>query len=111
MQAIWQALNDYGADVVISGHEHNYERFAPQTPDGALNPDYGLRQFIVGTGGESHYQEGPFLDNSEAADGDTYGVMKFTLRPAGYDWEFIPEERGRFRDSGGGTCHGPPANP
>ena len=107
----WEALYQFGADLVVNGHEHNYERFAPQTPDGALDLDYGLRQFIVGTGGESHYQEGPFLDNSEAASGNTYGVMKLTLHAAGYDWEFISEERGTFRDSGGGTCHGPPANP
>jgi hypothetical protein len=109
VQPFWQTLYEYGADVVINGHEHNYERFGPQTPDGASDPDYGIRQFIAGTGGESHYREGETLTaNSEAADDNTYGVLKLTLRASGYEWEFIPEPRGTFRDSGSGECHGPP---
>jgi hypothetical protein len=109
VKPFWEALYRRGADVVINGHEHNYERFAPQTPEGESDPDHGIRQFVAGTGGESHYREGEELvPNSEAADDSTYGVLKLTLRPSGYDWEFIPEPRGTFRDSGSGECHGPP---
>jgi Calcineurin-like phosphoesterase len=112
VQPFWETLYRYGADVVVNGHEHNYERFAPQTPDGAADPDYGIREIVAGTGGESHYREGDVLTaNSEAADDNTYGVLKLTLRESGYDWEFIPEPRGTFRDSGSGECHGPPPSP
>lgn len=105
----WEALYDYGAELVVNGHEHNYERFAPQAPAGELDTENGIRQIIVGTGGESHYRAGDtLLPNSEAADDDTYGVLKLTLRPTSYDWEFLPEEGGTFRDSGNGSCHGPP---
>ena len=97
VQPFWETLYRYGADVVINGHEHNYERFAPQTPEGESDPDYGIRQFVAGTGGESHYRESATLAaNSEAADDNTYGVLKLTLRPSSYEWEFIPEPRGRF---------------
>jgi hypothetical protein len=112
VQPFWQALYEYGADIVINGHEHNYERFAPQTAAGGADPNFGIREFIVGTGGESHYRAGESLiANSEAADDDTYGVLKLTLLSGGYEWEFIPEEGGSFRDSGSGVCHGPPPNP
>jgi len=108
----WQALYEYGAEVVVNGHEHNYERFAPQTPSGELDTQYGIRQIIVGTGGESHYRAGDsLLANSEAADDETYGVIKLTLRPTAYDWEFLPEKGGTFRDSGSGACHDAPQSP
>jgi hypothetical protein len=108
MRPLWQALYAHGVDVVVNGHEHNYERFAPQDPFGVHDPNFGIRQFIVGTGGESHYQEGPYLPNSEVANGNTYGVMKFTLHGGGYDWEFIPEPGQAFTDSGSVACHGAP---
>ena len=108
VQPFWDALYEHGADLVLNGHEHNYERFALQKPSGEADPTYGVRQIIVGTGGESHYFQGERLPNSEAADGETYGVLKLTLRPAGYNWEFIPLEAGQFSDSGSGDCHGPP---
>ncbi len=112
VQPFWETLYRYGADLVVNGHEHNYERFAPQTPDGAADPDYGIREIVAGTGGESHYREGEVLTaNSEAADDNTYGVLKLTLRESSYDWEFIPEPRGTFRDSGSGECHGAPPEP
>jgi Calcineurin-like phosphoesterase len=109
VQPFWNALYEYGAEIVINGHEHNYERFAPQTPDGAADPNTGIRQFIAGTGGEGHYRAGDSrLPNSEAANDDTYGVLKLTLHASSYDWEFVPEPRGTFRDSGITGCHGPP---
>jgi hypothetical protein len=104
MQPIWQALYDYGADVVLSGHDHTYERFAPQTPAGAADAS-GLREFVVGTGGRSHYGFGEPEPNSEVRNGDTYGVLKLTLGTASYDWQFVPEAGKTFADTGSGACH------
>jgi hypothetical protein len=103
MQPIWQALYDYGADVVLSGHEHNYERFALQDPSGVADAR-GIREFVVGTGGKSHYGFASTpVANSEVRDSATYGVLKLTLHAASYDWQFIPVA-GTFTDSGTGTC-------
>jgi acid phosphatase type 7 len=107
VQPFWNALYEFGAEIVLNGHEHNYERFAPQTPEGEADAETGIRQFVVGTGGESHYREGDTLiANSEAADDETYGVLKLTLHPSGYDWEFLPEAGEAFEDAGSGVCHG-----
>lgn len=105
MRPIWQALYDYGADVVISAHEHLYERFAPQTPSGAADPAKGIRQFVVGTGGRSLYPFGTPIANSEARNNTTYGVLQLTLRETDYDWEFVPVAGGDFTDFGTGSCH------
>jgi hypothetical protein len=102
---LFQALYDARADVVLSGHNHNYERFAPQNPAGVLDTAGGIRQFVVGTGGASHYQFGAVKPNSEVRDATTYGVLRMTLRPGGYDWLFIPESGKVFTDSGNGNCH------
>ena len=104
VQPLWQALYDYGADVVLNGHEHNYERFAPQDPDGRADPARGIRQFVVGTGGRSHYAFGIPIANSEVRNDDTYGVLKLTLHPASYTWEFVPEAEKTFKDSGESPC-------
>ena len=113
VKPLWTLLYAAGADVVVNAHEHNYERFAPQTPDGAMDAEYGIREFVVGTGGESHYRESDErLPDSEAANDDTFGVLRLTLHPSGYDWAFMPEERhGTFSDAGNGQCHGPPPLP
>src|SRR5687767_3220883 len=107
LEPIWRALYEYRADVVLSGHEHNYERFAPQDSNGTLDWDRGIRQFVVGTGGRSHYNGfiTPNLPNSEVRNGDTYGILRLTLHPTGYDWKFIPETGKTFTDAGSGTCH------
>jgi thiol-disulfide isomerase/thioredoxin len=102
---LWQALYDYGADVVIAGHEHNYERFAPQTPAGAADSMRGIREFVVGTGGADRYAFGPPLPNSEVRNGDVWGVLKLALLPGRYRWEFIPVAGMSFNDSGSGRCH------
>lgn len=110
----WQALYAAGVDIVLNGHDHDYERFAPQDPHGNLDPDYGIRAFVVGTGGRnltSESEETGLLPNSEVFDHSTFGVLKLTLRPGNYDWEFVPiEEPGtkQFTDKGTGTCHGAP---
>lgn len=111
-QPLWQALYDAGAEIVISGHEHNYERFAPQTPDGIAAPAFGIREFVVGTGGGSLYNDQVTpLANSEVFNGTTYGVLKLTLASGSYQWEFIPVAGGTFSDAGSGTCHGRPEIP
>ena len=104
MQPLWQALYDYGADVVIVGHEHNYERFAPQDPSGNADPAYGIRQFVVGTGGRSFYGFGAPIANSEVQNNDTYGVLQLTLHPTSYTWKFVPEAGKTFNDSGTAPC-------
>ena len=104
-QPLWQALYDNGADVVVAGHEHNYERFAPQTPTGQASPDSGIREFVAGTGGADHYDFGPPIANSEVRNGDTWGVLKLTLEPGAYKWQFIPVAGKTFSDSGSGRCH------
>ena len=106
MQAIWQALYDYSADVVVNGHDHDYERFAPQDPGGAADPERGIRQFVVGTGGKSHYSfTGPSIANSEVRNDDTSGVLKLTLRSTSVDWQFVPVAGRTFSDSGVQSCH------
>jgi Calcineurin-like phosphoesterase len=105
-EPLWQALYDFHAEIVLGGHEHNYERFAPQTAAGVADPTNGIREFVVGTGGESHYDdEGTPLPNSEVFNGTTYGVLKFTLGTGTYSWEFVPVAGQSFSDSGSGTCH------
>jgi hypothetical protein len=106
MQPIWQALYDYRADVVLSGHVHNYERFAPQTPAGVADPGRGIREFVVGTGGNNTFYPftNPPLPNSELRNTNTFGVLKLTLHASSYDWEFVPAGTGTFTDSGSDDC-------
>lgn len=108
--ALWDALYQGGADLVLNGHDHAYQRFAPQKPDGTTDLAYGIRQITVGTGGgEGLYQFGPTVPNLEVRDNQTYGVLKVTLRAGGYDWQFVPVAGRTFTDSGSGTCHGRPS--
>lgn len=105
MQPLWQALYDYGVEVVISAHDHIYERFAPQTPAGALDLSKGIREFIVGTGGGSRDGVGPRRPNSEVRSGASWGVLKLTLFSDRYEWKFVPVAGSSFTDSGTGSCH------
>jgi hypothetical protein len=106
MQPIWQALYDYGAEVVFNGHNHVYERFAPQGPTGNADPTRGIREFVVGTGGKNHYSfSASPLANEEVRNNDTFGVLKLTLHPTSFDWEFVPEAGKTFTDSGSQSCH------
>jgi len=105
MQAIWQALYDAGAEVVISGHDHDYERFAPQTPSGAPDPVGGIREFVVGTGGKSLLAFHSTPPNSEVRDKSTFGVLLLRLYDDRYEWEFMPTQVGGFTDAGADTCH------
>jgi hypothetical protein len=105
LKRLWEDLYAAHADLILAGHEHSYERFAPQDPDGRADPQHGIREIVVGTGGRNHDPLGFALPNSEVQNTDTYGVLKLTFSPQGYTWEFIPEEGKRFRDSGAGVCH------
>jgi hypothetical protein len=104
-QPLYQALYNANADLILTGHDHSYERFAPQTAAGVADPVRGIRQFVVGTGGRSHYPLGTLKANSEVFNGDTYGVLKLQLKPTGYDWQFVPEAGKTFTDSGSDACH------
>ncbi|HYH52053.1 MAG TPA: metallophosphoesterase [Acidimicrobiia bacterium] len=113
LEPLWQALYDHGADLVVSGHDHVYERFGPQKPDGAADAVFGLRQIVVGTGGRDHRTFGSATAHSEVRNDDTFGVLKLTLHPDSYDWEFVPEAGKTFTDEGTTACHDapPPATP
>ena len=102
---LWQALHDAGAELVISGHDHDYERFAPQDSAGRRDLDRGIRQFVVGTGGKSTRPFSTIKPNSEAHATKVFGVLKLTLRQGSYAWAFVPAEGQSFGDSGTGTCH------
>jgi acid phosphatase type 7 len=103
--AFWQALYDFNAELILNGHDHDYERFAPQDPNGNADPKRGIREFVVGTGGKNHREFGIHKVNSEIRNNDTFGVLKMTLKATGYDWKFIPEAGKTFTDSGSGSCH------
>jgi len=105
IKPLWDALYLANADVVVSGHDHDYERFAPQTPDGKADPLRGIREFVAGTGGKNHRPFGAPHANSEVRDTTTFGVLKLTLLPGRYQWEFVPEAGKSFTDSGSGSCH------
>jgi acid phosphatase type 7 len=105
LEPLWEALYEAGADVVLSGHEHNYERFAPQDPEGRADSERGIREFVVGTGGKSHYPIVNPIANSEVHNDETYGVLKLTLHPQSYEWQFVPVEGESFTDSGSARCH------
>jgi hypothetical protein len=103
--AFWRALYAAGADLVLVGHDHDYERFAPQTPGAEADPARGIREFVVGTGGRSVY---PFLfarPNSQVRHSGTFGVLGLTLHPRGYDWRFEGVAGSTFSDSGSDMCH------
>ena len=103
--ALWQALYDDGAELILNGHAHVYERFAPQTPTGLADPVNGIREFIVGTGGKSLVNFGTVAANSEVRESATFGVLRLDLRATGYAWDFMPVAGKSFSDSGSGFCH------
>lgn len=105
MQAIWEVLYTAGADVVLSGHDHDYERFAPQNDRGRSDPSRGIRQFVVGTGGKDHYDFQTTKPNSEVRESGTFGVLKLQLHAEGYGWEFLSVAGTTFNDSGTDACH------
>ena len=108
-RALWNDFYAAGGDVVLVGHSHFYERYAPMNPDRIQDNAYGIRQFIVGTGGKNIYDIGTQQPLSEVWNGNTFGALKMTLRADGYDWQFVPIVGQTFTDSGTASCHGAPS--
>ena len=105
MSAIWKELYASNVDLVLSGHDHDYERFAPLDGDGRVDEIRGIRSFVVGTGGVSHTEFSIIQPGSMVRNSDTFGVLKLVLHPTGYEWEFVPVEGKTFTDKGKGRCH------
>ena len=105
VRPLYQALYDANADVILNGHDHDYERYAPQDANGKLDLARGIREFVVGTGGKSHRPFGSPEPTSEVRDTTTFGVLKLTLKSGSYEWKFIPEAGKTFTDSGSDNCH------
>jgi hypothetical protein len=95
VEPLWGRMQTTKVDLVLTSHDHHYERFDPVN---------GVRHFIVGSGGASHHAMGAIQPGSVVRNNDTYGILKLTLRSGGYDWQFIPEAGKSFTDSGSGVC-------
>jgi acid phosphatase type 7 len=104
VRSFWRDLYQANADVVLNGHSHHYERFAPQNPDGGADPERGITQFIVGTGGKNLKAFWRKQANSVTRNGKSFGVLELELMEKSYAWEFI-SENGQVLDSGTGQCH------
>ena len=102
---LWEALHAAGTELVITGHDHDYERFAPLDATGGPDPSGGIRSFVVGTGGIGLRGFGTVRAGSEARSASTHGVLRLALRSDSYDWSFIPIPGRTFTDNGSGTCH------
>ncbi len=105
----WRLLYRHGADVVLNGHDHSYERFLRQRPDGSLDPAMGIQEFVVGTGGAMHYEIDRAEPHSASHNDSAFGVLRMSLRPTSYVWRFVPALDATFEDSGVKSCHGAPA--
>ncbi len=104
MVEVWKVLQAANADIVLSGHDHHYERFAPQTGNGTPDPS-GIREFVVGTGGTALYPVLMRRPNSQAVNNTNYGVLQLALRDNGYDWAFLSVDKDSFIDKGSANCH------
>jgi hypothetical protein len=104
-RALWDVLYENNADVILNGHDHDYERFAPQDPTGKADAARGIREIVAGTGGAIPYFFGKIKPNSEVHFAGEFGVLKLTLHPTSYDWQFIPVLANLPGDSGHGDCH------
>ena len=105
LQALWQVLYDNGVDVVVSGHDHHYERFAPMTPSGARDDARGIRSFVVGTGGAAFYGVGSPRANSEFITNKYFGVLRLDLSATSFAWQFVTAPDGKVMVSGTANCH------
>lgn len=106
IRPLFQALYDANADLLLVGHAHNYQRWSPLNPAGTVDQARGLREFVIGTGGRNLFHEvSPPAVGQEAANDDTFGVLRLTLKGTSYDWQFMPVAGRTFTDSGSQACH------
>ena len=106
MKPSWEALYAADAEVVLNGHDHDYERFAPQDPNGKADTQRGIREFVVGTGGRELRPFRTTIEaHSEVRNANTFGVLKLSLYPDSYEWKFVPVAEATFTDSGASWCH------
>ncbi|SNS38061.1 Calcineurin-like phosphoesterase [Noviherbaspirillum humi] len=105
MEAIWRTLHAAGVDVVLAGHDHHYERFAPLDADGRRDDRRGMRQFVVGTGGAQFSPLRLPQDGTEERNNNTHGVLRLVLKDTGYEWTFLPARHEGYSDEGVGLCH------
>jgi hypothetical protein len=105
VEDLWKDLYDAGAELVLSGHDHSYERFAPQGLNEKADPQKGIRQIVIGNGGKNLYPFKTIRGNSEVRDNESYGVLKVALHPKSYDWELMPIAGDTFTDKGSTPCH------
>jgi len=104
-RVLWDMLYAAGAEIVLNGQQHQYERMKPMTPAGAVDESNGILEINVGTGGESTELPTVAIHPNSVVRGATFGVLKLTLKTSGYDWAFVPVAGSSFSDSGSGTCH------
>ncbi|HEY3311331.1 MAG TPA: DNRLRE domain-containing protein [Anaerolineales bacterium] len=105
MKSIFALLYANNVELVLNGHDHIYERFAPQDSNGVLDEARGVREIISGTGGANHTSIAAIQPNSQVRNTDTFGVLKVTLHPDRYDWQFVPQPGKTFTDAGTTLCH------
>jgi hypothetical protein len=106
VRPLWQDLYNHNVDLIVNGHAHNYERFAPQDANGNLDTARGIIEVVAGTGGEGHYSfNSTAAPNSLVRNSDTFGVFQLTLHQSSFDWKFIPVAGMTFTDSGTQACH------
>lgn len=105
---LWKLLYRHGVDVALVGHDHQYERFAPVNALGVRNRAYGIREFVVGTGGAEHYSVTSVHRYSQVHNSQTYGVLELSLTSKGFSWQFDPALGATFTDRGSAMCHGAP---
>lgn len=105
MSTLTQILYNANADLILDAHDHDYERFAPQNPQGQRDTTRGIRSFVVGTGGANHTSFTTVMANSEVRNDTTFGVLKLTLHASSFDWQFVPVAGQSFTDSGTQACH------
>ena len=108
MVPLWEVLYTHGAEIVFSGHDHHYERFAPQTAAGKKDSTYGIREFLVGTGGRGLYSLKTIRANREIRYNGGHGVLRLVLKSNSYSWEFVSAGGKTFTDTGTGSCHSAP---
>ena len=104
VKPIWKALSAVNADIVLSGHDHNYERFAPMSANGEKRRR-GTRSFVVGNGGRNLRPIADVQPHSKARNATNFGVLKLNLRADDYRWRFLPDKFGSYTDAGTGDCH------